>query len=77
MYLTTLIFFYFPELLNAKALFVKEQYCYYLTHSLEDKTCLTFLKSTAPKMDVIAWLEFNPTVQHVNHYTTEALTFSL
>ena len=46
------------SLFNAKAILLEEQYWYYLIHSLEDKRVYIFRKGICPKMNVIAWLEF-------------------
>ena len=48
---------------------------YYLTHSWEDKRVHTFPKGICPKVNIIAWLEYelayyDSTVHRFNHYTT-------
>ena len=40
------------RLFNAKAIFLEEQYWYYLTHSWEDKGVHTFPKGICPKVNV-------------------------
>ena len=62
------------RLFNAKAIILKEQLWYYLIYSWEDKRVHTFSKGICPKVNLIAWLEFeltyyNHTVHHFNHYT--------
>ena len=49
------------RLFNAKAILLKEQSWYYLTHSWEDKRVHNFLKGICPKVNIIAWLEFELT----------------
>ena len=44
-------------LFNAKANLV-EQWKYYLTHSYRDKGINSFHKGITPKVNIIAWLEF-------------------
>ena len=63
------------RLFNAKAILLEEPYRYYLTHSWEDKGVHTFPKGICPKVNVIAWLEFelgyyDSAVHRFNHYTT-------
>ena len=63
------------RLFNAKAILPEEQLWYYLTHSWEDKGVHTFPKGIFPKVNVIAWLEYelayyDSAVQRFNHYTT-------
>ena len=69
---------------NAKAIIQEEQY--YLTHSWEDKGVHTFPKDICPKVNVIAWLEYelsyyDSAVHRFNHYTkrtpTSAVTFEM
>ena len=62
-------------LFNAKSILLEEQLRYYLTHSCEDKGFHAFPKSICPKMNPIAWLEFelayyDSTIQRFNHYAT-------
>ena len=62
-------------LLNDKFILQEEQKWYYLTHRWEDNGVHTFPNSICPKVNVIAWLEFeltyyDSTVQHFNHYAT-------
>ena len=64
----------FVRLFNAKAIILEEQQWCYLTHSWEDKGIHTFSKGIYPKVNVIAWLEFelayyDSTVQPFHHYT--------
>ena len=47
-------------------------------HSLEYKEIHTFPKGIYPKVNILAWLEFelayyDPAVQRFNHYTTRML----
>ena len=63
------------RLFNAKAILLEEQWWYYLTHSWEDKGVHTFPKSICPKVNVIAWLEYeleyyDSAVHRFNHYIT-------
>ena len=60
---------------NAEAILLEEQSWYYLTHSWEDKGVHTFPKGICPKVNVIAWLEYelayyDSVVHRFNHYTT-------
>ena len=64
-------FFWF---FNAKAMLVKEEQWYYLTHSWRDKGIPIFLKGIRPNVNVITQLEFELTyydaaVQLVSYYT--------
>ena len=45
-------------LFNAKVNLVEGQLWYYLTNSWNDKGAHTFPKGTIPKVNLIAWLEF-------------------
>ena len=52
-----------------------EKNWYYLTHSWEDKGVHIFPKGICPKVNVIAWLEYelayyDSAVHRFNHYTT-------
>ena len=49
-------------LFNAKAILVKEQQWYYLTHNLGDKGIYTFPKSISLKVNIIVQLEFKFTL---------------
>ena len=65
----------FVGYLDAKAILLEEQLWYYLTHSWEDKWAHSFPKAICPKVNVIAWLEFelafyDSVVHPFNHYTT-------
>ena len=65
-------------LLNSKAIHVKEQQLYYLTHNSRDKGVHTFPKAISLKMNIKVKLEFELTylkitVQHFSHYATETL----
>ena len=65
----------FRRLFNAKAILLKEQYWYNLTHSWEDKGVRTFPEGICSKVNVIAQLEYelayyNSAVHRFNHYTT-------
>ena len=56
-------------------MFVKEHQRYYLIHSRWNKEVHAFFKSICPKVNIIAWLEFEPVyieaaVQNVNHQAT-------
>ena len=67
-------------LFNAKSILLKEQYWYYLTHGWEDKGVHTFTKGICPKVNVIAWLEFelayyDSAVQRFNHYAMRTPSF--
>ena len=53
----------------------KNSSCTILTHSWEDKGVYTFPKSICPKVNVIAWLEYEQayygsSVHRFNHYAT-------
>ena len=66
----------FFRLFNAKAIFLEEQYWYYLTHNWEDKGVHTFPKGICPKVNIIARLEYelayyDSAVHRFNHYTTK------
>ena len=53
---------YQPSSVNAKVILVEEQFCYFLTHSWEDKGVHIFPKDISKKkMNVIARLEFELT----------------
>ena len=59
---------------STKAILVEEQLWYYLTNNLEDKGVHTFPKGICPKVNVIAWLEFefayyDVAVQHDSYYS--------
>ena len=59
-------------LFNGKTILVEKQYYYYLIHGWEDNGVLTFLKGISPKLNVIAWLQFERTyfemsVQYFSH----------
>ena len=63
------------RLFNTKAVLLEEQKWYYLTHSWEDNEVHTFPKGICPKVNVIAWLEYelayyDSAVHRFNHYTT-------
>ena len=63
------------RLFNADAILLEEQQLYYLTHSWEDKGVHTFPKGICPKVNVIAWMEYelayyDSSVYRFNHYTT-------
>ena len=63
------------RLFNAKAILLKEQLWYYLTHSWKDTGVYIFPKGICPKVNVIARLEYelayyDSAVHRFNHYTT-------
>ena len=58
----------FCGLFNAKAILVKQQW-YYLPHCRGDKDVHTFPKGFSLKVNVIVWLELEPIVHHLSHYT--------
>ena len=63
------------RLFNAKAILPEEQQLYYLTHSWENKGAHTFPKGICPKVNVIAWLEYelayyDSAVHRFNHRFT-------
>ena len=62
------------RLFNSKAILPEEKQWYYLTHSWEDKGVHTFPEGICPKVNVIAWLEYelayyDSAVHRFNHYT--------
>ena len=59
-------------LFNAKAIFVEELHCYYLTYSWEDTSVHTYPQGISPKVNVIERLEFElgkfeAIIQHFSH----------
>ena len=59
-----------------KAIHVKDRYIYYLTDCWVNKEVYTFQKDISLKVNVIAWLEFEPVyfepvVQEFSHYVPE------
>ena len=61
-------------LFNAKVILLEEQWGYYWTHSWRGKGGRAFLLWLSPKVNVVAWLEFELTyfvtaVEHVSHYS--------
>ena len=66
----------FIEIFNAKAILIKEEQWYYLTHSWKDNGVHAFPKVISLKVNVIVWLEFKlsyfeATVEHFSHYNME------
>ena len=66
------------RLSHAKTILLEDQSWYYLTHSERNKGLHTPFKRISPKVDLIAWLEFelahdDATVLHFSHYWTGSL----
>ena len=73
---------FFLGYFNAKAIFLEEQYWYYLTHIWEDKGVHTFPKGICPKVNVIARLKyelayFDSADHRFKHYTTKIPPYNL
>ena len=70
------LFIYFWHINLCKLFNAREQLCYNLTHSWEDKGIHIFPKGICPKVKLIARLEFelayyDSAVHRFNHYTTK------